>query len=110
MRHSNNVNNISNLQKIRHRSQVPKEELNLSDEEKEDYQPEIYPDLEDLPEFDPESIVENEENVEDPEEGVEFEENEDENEEEFDELADQVDDPDQGLDTVTEENIPEGLN
>jgi hypothetical protein len=44
--------------------------------------------LEDLPEFDPESIVENEENVEDPEEGVEFEENEDENEEEFDELAD----------------------
>jgi hypothetical protein len=37
MRHSNNVNNISNLQKIRHRSQVPKEELNLSDEEKEDY-------------------------------------------------------------------------
>jgi len=63
-----------------------------------------------LPEFDPESIVENEEDIEDPVESPEYYENEAENGEEFDELENEVDDPDQGLDTVNEENIPEGLN
>ena len=110
MRQSIDLNNISRKQKTSRRTQVPKEELNLTEEEQEDYEPELYPDLEDLPEFDPESIDENEEDVEDPVEGAEFDQFEDENAEEFDELEDEVDDPDQGLDTVNEDNMPEGLN
>ena len=73
-----------------------------------DKKEDLYPDEDDIPEFDPEAIVENEDNVEDPVEGEEFDEFNEENADDIEEIEDNVSDPEEGLDSL--EEIPEGIN